>query len=145
MKPKLLKALTTLLSINHRRSTAKTLNAQSQFQRASQLQTQIANYAHEYDAQYAQYAAQGTDPLNLHAQARFSAKLRETAQAQAPEVAFNRRQWQQAQQQLNRDTKRLDVMEDYAKRQAQAHATKAEREEQLRAEEAVQIRWAAKK
>lgn len=145
MKPKLLKALTTLLSINQRRSTMKALTAQSQFQRASQLQEQIAGYAHEYDAQYAQYAAQGTDPLSLHAQARFSAKLRETAQAQAPEVAFNRRQWHQAQQQLSQDSKRLDAMEDYARRQAQVRRNDAQRQEQLQVEEAAQVRWTPRK
>ena len=145
MNPKLLGALTTLLTVTKRRSTAKALTAQGHYQRANQLQEQISSYAREYDAQYAQSAAQGTDPLSLHAQARFSAKLRETAQAQTPEVLFNRKQWQQAQRQLSRDSKRLETMENFAKEQAQLARIKVEHQEQLQVEEAIQVRWTFEK
>lgn len=135
MRRKPLEFFLKLLDLKKVRSAMIANRARGEWDRAQTFERQLKDYHEEYQRAWLESAKQGGSASELASRSSFVSRLRETAEAQGPEVAAAAERMTRAGSRAAADGFRADTLRKYLQSKRQARRKELERREEREANE----------
>jgi flagellar export protein FliJ len=129
-----------LLKVRKDKAVTASQQIQRDLKRVQGFKNQLENYASEYEGQWARPSRSGQSVQGLQVQMAFGSRLRDTAQAQEPEIKALIHQADSARQQVLQYKARLETLQAFQQRKKQQVAQQQVHQEQREFEDILQAR-----
>jgi len=133
MRSKPLEFFLKLLDLKKIRSAMIANRARGEFDRVQNFEQQLKEYHDEYQRSWLESAKQGGTASELSSRSSFVSRLRETVEAQGPEVSAAAERMQRASSRAAADGFRAETLRKYLQAKRLARRKEIERQEERQA------------